>query len=60
MSKIDFQKEKPEINPMPHINPVEPKEPEIIPSPEKTEPKPNFPETKPIHSPEIAPFPKTN
>ena len=57
MKKKYLQKEKPEIEPVPHINPIEPKEPEVIPFPEKTEPKP-VPETQPLHTPEIAPSPK--
>ncbi len=55
MAKINFQKENPEIKPIPHIEPVKPKEPEIIPVPEKSDPKPNLPETEPMHIPEISP-----
>lgn len=48
-------KENPEIDPLPHTEPVVPSVPEIIPGPEKTEPMPPLPETAPIRFPEITP-----
>jgi hypothetical protein len=57
METFYFQKEKPEIEPVPHKNPEKPIVPEVVPTPEKSEPQRNLPETEPIHQPEIIPNP---
>jgi len=46
---------KPEIEPVPRINPFEPIPPDIKPNPEIGEPAPKFPETEPLPLPEIEP-----
>lgn len=46
---------KPEVEPVPHTNPIEPNLPEITPSPEKTEPMPVIPGIEPMPKPEIEP-----
>ena len=52
---VHYPKKKPEINPQPWINPIEPLPPDFEPDPEIIQPEPTEPEADPIIEPEIQP-----